>query len=308
MASSTEMTGTQSEFEGVLRRDTMFVRDTSLQVRVELLPDRLQWYPISETPSSRKCRWIPLSAVVGAETGIHVPKGGIFSRKKGNPRSTSAPGSDSDSGSADRTVLFVYTYLDPRSPEDDTRSPQRHQNVLKFRTLDGEFERGKAGRWAEAIHKALGVLGTRPQNLLVLVNPASGSGKAQKVWASVQDMFSIARIETTVVVTTRPKHALDMISGSAPIRAETGTPGAGRDEQASTLTANPVSMDSPIGSAINDDESESAISAFDGIVIVSGDGLLQEVTQGLLLHPQADMLRQKLSIGIIAGGSGNAGM
>lgn len=35
--------------------------------------------------------------------------------------------------------------------------------------------------------------------LTILVNPAGGAGKAQKVWNSVSEMFSVAQIKTNVI-------------------------------------------------------------------------------------------------------------
>lgn len=44
---------------------------------------------------------------------------------------------------------------------------------------------------------------------------------------------------------------------------------------------------------------------FDGIVTVSGDGLLHEVVNGLMLRKDWMEIREKVTIGGIPGGTGN---
>lgn len=44
---------------------------------------------------------------------------------------------------------------------------------------------------------------------------------------------------------------------------------------------------------------------FDGIVFVSGDGLLHEIVNGLMKRPDWQKLKQTLTVGGIPGGTGN---
>ncbi len=47
------------------------------------------------------------------------------------------------------------------------------------------------------------------------------------------------------------------------------------------------------------------LSSYSSLVIVSGDGLLFEAVQAVLGRPDADEVRTRLALGIVAGGSGN---
>lgn len=44
---------------------------------------------------------------------------------------------------------------------------------------------------------------------------------------------------------------------------------------------------------------------FDGIVSVSGDGLLHEIINGIMSRPDFDTIRDKITVGGIPGGTGN---
>ena len=79
------------------------------------------------------------------------------------------------------------------------------------------------------------------RKLLVLINPRSGPGKALQMWEGpCAPIFEAAWVETDVVVTTRANHALEYV----------------RDMEGSLADR------------------------YDGVVIVSGDGLMYEVLQG----------------------------
>jgi len=47
------------------------------------------------------------------------------------------------------------------------------------------------------------------------------------------------------------------------------------------------------------------LNAFDALVVISGDGVLHEIINGLLSRPDWDQARQ-LPVGVISAGSGNA--
>lgn len=100
------------------------------------------------------------------------------------------------------------------------------------------------------------------RRLLVLVNPAAGSGTAPRAWAGVEELWqSVPGLQCEIVVTTRAQEAAEYVR----------------------------SVD---------------LQSFHGIVIVSGDGLVHEVLNGLTARPDAENAL-KVPIGHIPAGSGN---
>lgn len=82
----------------------------------------------------------------------------------------------------------------------------------------------------------------RPKNLLVFVHPRCGKGHGHKTWEAVAPLFSRAKVVTKVTVTQRAGHAYDMLKSST----------------------------------------DKELRSFDGIIAVGGDGLFNEVLNGLL--------------------------
>lgn len=88
----------------------------------------------------------------------------------------------------------------------------------------------------------------RPKSLLVFVHPLCGKGNGRKIWESVAPIFARAKVKTTVVLTKKAGHAYDMLRSST----------------------------------------SGELSALDGIVSVGGDGLFNEVLNGLLSSRHTD--------------------
>ncbi|KAJ4731961.1 Diacylglycerol kinase, partial [Rhynchospora pubera] len=96
--------------------------------------------------------------------------------------------------------------------------------------------------WVRQLNSCTSNQYRRPKKLLVLVHPLCGKGKGLKTWETVAPVFSQAKVETKVIVTERAGHAYDVVS---------------------TLP-------------------DRELRSLDGIVTVGGDGLFNEVLNGLL--------------------------
>ena len=119
---------------------------------------------------------------------------------------------------------------------------------------------GAAPAAVEAAAKAKGSTARAP--LLVLVNPASGSGAAATLYdASVAPLLRAAGVSTEVVQTTAAGHGSDLVSNME-------------------------------------------LGRYSGIVVVSGDGLVSEVINGLM-HRSDWAAAIRMPIGHVPGGSGN---
>ncbi|CAL9068189.1 ceramide kinase-like isoform X2 [Musa acuminata AAA Group] len=96
--------------------------------------------------------------------------------------------------------------------------------------------------WVERLIASTSTDAIRPKSLLVFVHPLCGKGNGVKTWETVAPIFSHAKVRTEVTVTQRAGHAFDCIASL----------------------------------------SHRELSSFDGIVAVGGDGLFNEVLNGLL--------------------------
>ncbi|KAK9075196.1 hypothetical protein SSX86_003517 [Deinandra increscens subsp. villosa] len=89
----------------------------------------------------------------------------------------------------------------------------------------------------------LGMETDRPKSLVVFVNPRSGKRNGCQVWENVAPLFTQAKVKTKVIVTERAGHAFDAMT------------------------------------SITNRE----LSSYDGVVAVGGDGLFNEILNGVLL-------------------------
>ncbi|KAG0454098.1 hypothetical protein HPP92_025402 [Vanilla planifolia] len=106
----------------------------------------------------------------------------------------------------------------------------------------GERDPGACQTWFDRINDHIKLQVQRPKNLLVFVHPRCGKGHGHRTWETVAPLFSLAKVETKVTVTQKAGHAYDILK--------------------STM--------------------DRELSYFDGIVSVGGDGLFNEVLNGLL--------------------------
>lgn len=94
----------------------------------------------------------------------------------------------------------------------------------------------------ERLNACIDMEAERPKNLLVFVHPLCGKGEGRKIWESVAPIFARAKVKTNVTITKRAGHAYDILR----------------------LITN------------------RELNSVDGIVSVGGDGLFNEVLNGLL--------------------------
>ncbi|KAL3524130.1 hypothetical protein ACH5RR_016964 [Cinchona calisaya] len=97
--------------------------------------------------------------------------------------------------------------------------------------------------WVNRINASLDKEVDRPKNLLVFVHPRSGKGNACRTWDAVAPIFSQANVKTKVTVTERAGHSFDVLA---------------------SITNRELNL-------------------YDGVVAVGGDGLFNELLNGLLL-------------------------
>eukprot|EP00250_Pteridium_aquilinum_P017368 c23596_g1_i1 orf=261-2384(+) len=109
-------------------------------------------------------------------------------------------------------------------------------------------------RWENQIQSLLDKDTKRPRNLMVIINPHSGKKSALKTWEEVSSLFKRAKINTKVLETERTRHAFEVINNTS------------------------------------DDD----LARLDGVIIVGGDGLFNEVLNGLLLRRHRAKLPPKL--------------
>ncbi|KAH9525198.1 hypothetical protein Btru_000605 [Bulinus truncatus] len=144
------------------------------------------------------------------------------------------------------------------------------KNILQVKTLKIAES---SEQWINIVNQGLKAT-QRPKKLFVVINPIGGAVKGQQIYnKTVEPLFRLAEIKTSVVVTERSKQALE------------------------------------IGECTD-------FSQYDGIVVIGGDGLYQEILQGLSLQEQKktginydnfeeDLSKLSLPIGIIPAGTGN---
>lgn len=142
-------------------------------------------------------------------------------------------------------------------PRQRGSEPRIRQDVLL--SLGGGEGPGQAREWARAVTERC-TPGQR--RLLVLVNPASGSGGAPRAWETAEDLWrAVPGVQYSVVTTSDPGHGREYVKSMA-------------------------------------------LEPYDAVVIISGDGLIHEVWNGLGARPDAARALS-LPIGHIPGGSGN---
>ncbi|KAG7242390.1 hypothetical protein INR49_023519 [Caranx melampygus] len=190
--------------------------------------------------------------------------------------------------------LSVYFYPLKRRWMSSGVSRQRVEHCFRLSALqDPRANLEEAEKWARAVRERAGrqqylrdgVLMdelSRPCHMMLLVNPQSGKGQALTLYNNhIQRMLNEAGVPHTLVIT-----------GKTHLHEHTHhfcvhVCSAERQNHARELVR------------------EADLSQWDALVIMSGDGLLHEVINGLLERPDWEEAIQ-IPLGILPGGSGNA--
>ncbi|KAF7079662.1 hypothetical protein CFC21_083861 [Triticum aestivum] len=123
-----------------------------------------------------------------------------------------------------------------------TRSRKHPSQLVPYEYLFGHKDPETCKSWVEHLSACINNEQDRPKNLMVFVHPLCGKGRGCKNWEMVAPLFDRAKVNTKVIITERAGHAYDTLA------------------------------------SISDKE----LKKFDGVVAVGGDGLLNEILNGLL--------------------------
>lgn len=96
--------------------------------------------------------------------------------------------------------------------------------------------------WVNRINDSLNLELGRPRNILVFVHPKSGKGNGCRTWETVTPIFSRAKVKTKVIVTQKAGQAFNVMAST----------------------------------------SNKELYSYDGVVVVGGDGLFNEILNGFL--------------------------
>uniref|UniRef100_A0A0D9VJ29 Ceramide kinase n=1 Tax=Leersia perrieri TaxID=77586 RepID=A0A0D9VJ29_9ORYZ len=123
-----------------------------------------------------------------------------------------------------------------------TRSRKRPSPWVPCEYIFGHKDLKTCKTWVEHINACINKEQDRPKNLMVFVHPLCGKGRGCKNWETVAPLFERAKVHTKVIVTERAGHAYATLA------------------------------------SLSDKE----LKKFDGVIAVGGDGLFNEILNGLL--------------------------
>nr|TKW40697.1 hypothetical protein SEVIR_1G262800v2 [Setaria viridis] len=123
-----------------------------------------------------------------------------------------------------------------------TRTRKRPSPLVPCEYIFGHGDLKTCKIWFDRLMACINNEGDRPKNLMVFVHPLCGKGRGVKNWETVAPLFDRAKIKTKVIVTDRAGHAYDTLASLSDIE----------------------------------------LKALEGVVAVGGDGLFNEVLNGIL--------------------------
>lgn len=123
-----------------------------------------------------------------------------------------------------------------------TRPRKRPSPWVPCEYIFGHKDQQTCKTWVEHIKTCVNKEQDRPKSLMVFVHPLCGKGRGCKNWETVAPLFERAKVKTKVIVTQRAGHAYDTLASL----------------------------------------SDKDLKKFDGVIAVGGDGLFNEILNGLL--------------------------
>ncbi|XP_017045554.1 sphingosine kinase 1 [Drosophila ficusphila] len=242
-------------------------RKQSIRIQVKLCPEGVYLRRETDEDDHINEQLIRIDDIIGSRYGPRLKKrarGGLNSCRNPNvPGQEAEPEPDSDNSA----YLYIYAYLKKEKP---LRRVQTLR-ILRFRSSnDYGVNLQTAELWHHTIrrHKQ-GSGSTSPGNtgkqLLILLNPKSGSGKGRELFQKqVAPLLTEAETQYDLQITTHPQYAKEFVRTRKDL-----------------------------------------LDRYAGIVVASGDGLFYEVLNGIMERMDWRRVCRQLPLGIIPCGSGN---
>ncbi|KAH8301757.1 hypothetical protein KR059_010916, partial [Drosophila kikkawai] len=247
-------------------------RKHSIKIQVKLCPEGVYLRRETDEDDHINEQLIRIDDIIGSRFGPRLRKrarGGLNSCKNPNVQTEeAAPEPDSDNSA----YLYIYAYLKKEKP---LRRVQTLR-ILRFRSShDYAVNLHTAELWHRTIrqHKrgnntgssSSSHIGDSSKQLLILLNPKSGSGKGRELFQKqVAPLLTEAEAQYDLQITTHPQYAKEFVRTRKDL-----------------------------------------LERYSGIVVASGDGLFYEVLNGLMERMDWRRACRELPLGIIPCGSGN---
>ncbi|KAH8271141.1 hypothetical protein KR018_001285 [Drosophila ironensis] len=242
-------------------------RRQSIKIQVKLCPEGVYLRRETDEDDHINEQLIRIDDIIGSRYGPRLKKrarGGLNSCKNPNgPGQEAEPEPDSDNSA----YLYIYAYLKKEKP---LRRVQTLR-ILRFRSSN---DYGVNLQTAEIWHRTIrqhkrssgcNSPGDAGKQLLILLNPKSGSGKGRELFQKqVAPLLTEAEAQYDLQITTHPQYAKEFVRTRKDL-----------------------------------------LDRYSGIVVASGDGLFYEVLNGLMERLDWRRACRELPLGIIPCGSGN---
>jgi len=242
-------------------------RKQSIKIQVKLCPEGVYLRRETDEDDHINEQLIRIDDIIGSRYGPRLKKrarGGLNSCRNPNVSGQEAePEPDSDNSA----YLYIYAYLKKEKP---LRRVQTLR-ILRFRSSnDYSVNLQTAEQWHHTIRKhkrgsGSSSPGDSGKQLLILLNPKSGSGKGRELFQKqVAPLLTEAEAQYDLQITTHPQYAKEFVRTRKDL-----------------------------------------LERYSGIVVASGDGLFYEVLNGLMERLDWRRACRELPLGIIPCGSGN---
>ncbi|XP_036318861.1 sphingosine kinase 1 [Rhagoletis pomonella] len=210
---------------------------------------------------------IPMSDIIGSSCGPRMKKsqrGSLVSCRRIDEDTEVENGTRKDICA----YLHIYAYIKSETSDKSSVRRERTVRILRFRSFDTYEENLKvAERWQHAIRINQSAVKNQlgEKQLLIFLNPKSGSGKGREMFhKQVAPLLKEAEMPYELHVTAHINYAREFVR-----------------------------------------KHNDLLRCYSGIVVASGDGLFFEVLNGIMEREDWRAITRGLPIGIIPCGSGN---